>query len=221
MGINKKLLILSLLIFGSNLVYIASEVDKYDGKTQSVNGGKEYENNIEQTINSGKWLHITDGKVTNNETGKIVVTGSGPIAQFAGEKAEFLNKGNIEVQNGKGFYNGNGTLINDGTITVKKGIGVQLKGEKATFKNNKTLNVIGGNGAEIAQGNGDNTGEINVSGGNGIYFNGIDSGKKGEFINEGTINVSGGNGVNFGKVEGEAIFTNKNTINVTGKHRAS
>ncbi|MDY3060543.1 autotransporter domain-containing protein [Fusobacterium sp.] len=216
MGTNKKLLILSLLIVGSNLVYSASELDKYDGKTQSVNGGKEYENNIEQTINSGKWLHITDGKVTNNETGKIVVTGSGPIAQFAGEKAEFLNKGNIEVQNGKGFYNGNGTLINDGTITVKKGIGVQLKGEKATFKNNKTLNVIGGNGAEIAQGNGDNTGEINVSGGNGIYFNGIDSGKKGEFINEGTINVSGGNGVNFGKVEGEAIFTNKNTINVTG-----
>lgn len=216
MGTNKKLLILSLLIVGSNLVYSASELDKYDGKTQPVNGGKEYENNIEQTINSGKWLHITDGKVTNNETGKIVVTGSGPIAQFAGEKAEFLNKGNIEVQNGKGFYNGNGTLINDGTITVKKGIGVQLKGEKATFKNNKTLNVIGGNGAEIAQGSGNNTGEINVSGGNGIYFNGVEKGKKGEFINEGTINVSGGNGVNFGKVEGEAIFTNKDTINVTG-----
>lgn len=216
MGTNKKLLILSLLIVGSNLVYSASELDKYDGKTQPVNGGKEYENNIEQTINSGKWLHITDGKVTNNETGKIVVTGSGPIAQFAGEKAEFLNKGNIEVQNGKGFYNGNGTLINDGTITVKKGIGVQLKGEKATFKNNKTLNVIGGNGAEIAQGSGNNTGEINVSGGNGIYFNGVEKGKKGEFFNEGTINVSGGNGVNFGKVEGEAIFTNKDTINVTG-----
>lgn len=216
MGTNKKLLILSLLIVGSNLVYSASELDKYDGKTQSVNGGKEYENNVEQTINSGKWLHITDGKVTNNETGKIVVTGSGPVAQFAGEKAEFLNKGNIEVQNGKGFYNGNGTLINDGTITVKKGIGVQLKGEKATFKNNKTLNVIGGNGAEIAQGSGNNIGEINVSGGNGIYFNGVEKGKKGEFINEGTINVSGGNGVNFGKVEGEAIFTNKDTINVTG-----
>lgn len=216
MGTNKKLLILSLLIVGSNLVYSASELDKYDGKTQSVNGGKEYENNVEQTINSGKWLHITDGKVTNNETGKIVVTGSGPVAQFAGEKAEFLNKGNIEVQNGKGFYNGNGTLINDGTITVKKGIGVQLKGEKATFKNNKTLNVIGGNGAEIAQGSGNNIGEINVSGGNGIYFNGVEKGKKGEFINQGTINVSGGNGVNFGKVEGEATFTNKDTINVTG-----
>jgi len=216
MGTNKKLLILSLLIVGSNLVYSASELDKYDGKTQPVNGGKEYENNIEQTINSGKWLHITDGKVTNNETGKIVVTGSGPVAQLAGEKAEFLNKGNIEVQSGKGFYNGNGTLINDGTITVKKGIGVQLKGEKATFKNNKTLNVIGGNGAEIAQGSGNNIGEINVSGGNGIYFNGVEKGKKGEFINEGTINVSGGNGVNFGKVEGEAIFTNKDTINVTG-----
>ena len=216
MGSNKKLLLLALLIVGSNLAYSATELGKYDGKTQSVNGGKEYENNIEQTISGGKWLHITDGKVTNNETGKIVVTGSGPIAQFAGEKAEFLNKGNIEVQNGKGFYNGNGTLINDGTITVKKGIGVQLKGEKATFKNNKTLNVIGGNGAEIAQGSGNNTGEINVSGGNGVYFNGIDSGKKGEFINQGTINVSGGNGVNFGKVNGEAIFTNKNTINVTG-----
>lgn len=216
MGTNKKLLILSLLIVGSNLVYSASELDKYDGKTQSVNGGKEYENNVEQTINSGKWLHIIDGKVTNNETGKIVVTGSGPVAQFAGEKAEFLNKGNIEVQNGKGFYNGNGTLINDGTITVKKGIGVQLKGEKATFKNNKTLNVIGGNGAEIAQGSGNNIGEINVSGGNGIYFNGVEKGKKGEFINQGTINVSGGNGVNFGKVEGEATFTNKDTINVTG-----
>ena len=61
MGINKKLLILSLLIVGSNLVYSANELDRYM-ENKSVNGGKEYENNVEQTINRGKWLYITDGK---------------------------------------------------------------------------------------------------------------------------------------------------------------
>ena len=170
MGVNKKLLILSLLIVGSNLVYSANELDRYDGKTQSVNGGKEYENNVEQTINRGKWLYITDGKVTNT------------------------NK--VEVSN---------TL------------GIQLKGEKATFENKGTLNLTGNNSKiAINQGIVTNNGTINVSGGNGIYFDGVEKGKKGEFINQGIINVSGGNGVNFGKVEGEATFTNKDTINVTG-----
>ena len=170
MGVNKKLLILSLLIVGSNLVYSANELDRYDGKTQSVNGGKEYENNVEQTINRGKWLYITDGKVTNT------------------------NK--VEVSN---------TL------------GIQLKGEKATFENKGTLNLTGNNSKiAINQGIVTNNGTINISGGNGIYFDGVEKGKKGEFINQGIINVSGGNGVNFGKVEGEATFTNKDTINVTG-----
>lgn len=225
MGVNKKLLILSLLIVGSNLVYSASELDKYDGKTQSVNGGKEYENNVEQTINSGKWLHITDGKVTNNETGKIVVTGSGPVAQLAGEKAKFLNNGNIEVENGKGFYITDGNLKNLGDIIVTKETGIQIQNgaaDKEKLTNEKNI-MISGTSTGIIQASGKvvNNGTITskndseekpfLTSGTGLKIEG------GEFINNNEITLE----KNHSEAKGNAIFqsggilTNNGTITVS------
>lgn len=225
MGVNKKFLILSLLIVGSNLVYSANELGNYDGKVQLVNGGKEYENNVEQTINGGKWLHITDGKVTNNETGKIVVTGSGPVAQFAGEKAEFLNKGNIEVQNGKGFYITDGNLKNLGDITVTKGTGIQIQNgaaAKEKLTNQKNI-MISGTSTGIIQASGKvvNNGKITskndleekpfLTSGTGLKIEG------GEFINNNEIILE----KNHTEAKGNAIFqsggtlTNKGTITVS------
>lgn len=225
MGVNKKLLILSLLIVGSNLVYSASELDKYDGKTQSVNGGKEYENNVEQTINSGKWLHITDGKVTNNETGKIVVTGSEPVAQLAGEKAKFLNNGNIEVKNGKGFYITDGNLKNLGDIIVTKGTGIQIQNgaaDKEKLTNEKNI-MISGTSTGIIQASGKvvNNGTITskndseekpfLTSGTGLKIEG------GEFINNNEITLE----KNHSEAKGNAIFqsggilTNNGTITVS------
>lgn len=225
MGVNKKLLILSLLIVGSNLVYSASELDKYDGKTQSVNGGKEYENNVEQTINSGKWLHITDGKVTNNETGKIVVTGSEPVAQLAGEKAKFLNNGNIEVENGKGFYITDGNLKNLGDIIVTKGTGIQIQNgaaDKEKLTNEKNI-MISGTSTGIIQASGKvvNNGTITskndseekpfLTSGTGLKI------EDGEFINNNEITLE----KNHSEAKGNAIFqsggilTNNGTITVS------
>ena len=225
MGVNKKLLILSLLIVGSNLVYSASELDKYDGKTQSVNGGKEYENNVEQTINSGKWLYITDGKVTNNETGKIVVTGSEPVAQLAGEKAKFLNNGNIEVKNRKGFYITDGNLKNLGDIIVTKGTGIQIQNgaaDKEKLTNEKNI-MISGTSTGIIQASGKvvNNGTITskndseekpfLTSGTGLKIEG------GEFINNNEITLE----KNHSEAKGNAIFqsggilTNNGTITVS------
>ena len=227
MGTNKKLLILSLLIVGSNLVYSASELDKYDGKTQSVNGGKEYENNVEQTINSGKWLYITEGKVTNNN--KVEVSNTLGI-QLKGEKATFENKGSlnltgnnskiainqgtvtnngiINVSGGNGVYfdsvekGKRGEFINQGTINVSGGNGVnfgKVEGE-ATFTNKDTINVTGGAGANVGKGNFNNDGAINVSGGKGLYITG------GKVTNQGNIIINSGTGLQIKNgTKGEVI----------------
>lgn len=226
MGVNKKFLILSLLIVGSNLSYgVNEQLGKYEGITVKIDDNKTYENNINQTINGGKWLYITDGKVINNETGKIVVTGSGPVAQFAGEKAEFLNKGNIEVQDGKGFYITDGNLKNLGDIIVTKGTGIQIQNgaaDKEKLTNEKNI-MISGTSTGIIQASGKvvNNGTITskndseekpfLTSGTGLKIEG------GEFINNNEITLE----KNHSEAKGNAIFqsggilTNNGTITVS------
>ena len=213
MGVNKKFLILSLLIVGSNLSYgVNEQLGKYEGITVKIDDNKTYENNINQTINVKDWIEITKGTVINKA--KIEVSKSAAVKLR--DKTTFINdvKGILEILGGNGTYQTGGTSTNKGIINVSgNGNGFNITNGEAN--NEGIFNVAGGAGVKISNGTFTNEekGQIAVTGGNGIYQTG------GESINKGTVTVSRGNGFNIanGKLNNRGTITVNNGNGIVQK----
>ena len=213
MGVNKKFLILSLLIVGSNLSYgVNEQLGKYEGITVKIDDNKTYENNINQTINVKDWIEITKGTVINKA--KIEVSKSAAVKLR--DKTTFINdvKGILEILGGNGTYQTGGTSTNKGIINVSgNGNGFNITNGEAN--NEGIFNVAGGAGVKISNGTFTNEekGQIAVTGGNGIYQTG------GESINKGTVTVSRGNGfyIANGKLNNRGTITVNNGNGIVQK----
>ena len=205
------------------------------------NDGKEYKAPVGM-IASGK------GTATNNAT--ITGSGNGDIqGMFAYNGGTVINgkdgKINLDGEFATALNGINGTVINDGSITVNNGNGIEIFGGSAT--NNNTITINSGNGIETFDGSVVNNGTIKVSSyygraifsengnvtnnGNifveGNYTSGLYAGlddtippKEVSLINDtnGKINIKGDNSAGIENHCSLYTLVNKGSINVTGKN---
>ncbi|MDU1910918.1 hypothetical protein [Fusobacterium sp.] len=234
MGKRKKLLIVALIVISNIAIYGATELEKYEGSTTTINNGNDYINKIEQTVNTGKWLHITNGTVTNEGTVIGELQGGTAIFQLAGKviedgeggtktTAEFINatNGKIIVNGGKGFYITVGKIENSGEIKVTAGIGIDMtnnNADAAVFKNETggKIEVTGGTGISLTKGSFNNLGTIEAKSerkATPSVITAIQTNGAVTFNNQGTIKADGLD-VRGITIKGTGQIENSNTIEV-------
>lgn len=184
------------------------------------NNGKEYKAPIGMMASG-------NGTVTNNAT--ITGSGNGDIqGMFAYNGGTAINgkdgKINLDGEFATALNGINGTVINDGSITVNNGNGIEIFG--GSVVNNGTIKVSSYYGRAIFSENGNvtNNGNIFVEGNytSGLYA-GLDDTippKEVSLINDtnGKINIKGDNSAGIENHCSLYTLVNKGSINVTGKN---
>ena len=184
------------------------------------NDGKEYKAPIGMMASG-------NGTVTNNAT--ITGSGNGDIqGMFAYNGGTAINgkdgKINLDGEFATALNGINGTVINDGSITVNNGNGIEIFG--GSVVNNGTIKVSSYYGRAIFSENGNvtNNGNIFVEGNytSGLYA-GLDDTippKEVSLINDtnGKINIKGDNSAGIENHCSLYTLVNKGSINVTGKN---
>lgn len=201
MGVNKKFLILSLLLVIASNTY------------SIINGEIKTDQNVDKDKTTANWANGELAGTTTLKEGVNVNISGGATGVTIKNQGQFENKGTLSVSGkgtneskginfGKGNINTENKAINNGKIKVQsQGIGVYF-GIDGEFKNKSNITVLGENSKGIylnSQGTAINEGSIYV----GCKLN-----EKGEIVagNEKAIGVQVNNDL--------AEFTNNSTGNI-------